>query len=107
MTTGWLIDDFNLDTSAAYWVNPLTEQFVNHFVYFLLMVASEGFSGGRSIGKFCTRTRAVRTDNAAFGWIDAFMRTIVRLIPIECLSIFWTTVWHDKWTNTRVVQQRH
>ncbi|MEX6690285.1 RDD family protein [Danxiaibacter flavus] len=65
----------------------------------------EGMCGGRTLGKLITRTRVVREDGAPFGWKDALLRSLCRVVPFEELSAFFGDgFWHDKWTKTKVVK---
>lgn len=64
----------------------------------------ESVFAGRTIGKFITRTKAIRQDGRGLTLKDAFLRTLVRLIPFEPFSGFTTLMWHDRWTKTQVVR---
>ena len=70
--------------------------------------AFEGATGGRSLGKYLTGTRAVRIDGARFTSRDAFARSLWRVVPFEAFSFFGSDVsgWHDTKTDTRVVDLR-
>lgn len=71
--------------------------------YYTLLEAS--FSG-RTFGKMITNTKAVHEDGTELGLIDCLKRSLIRLIPIEFVSIFFNEneMWHDSWTNTKVVK---
>ena len=72
-------------------------------VYFTVM---EGAAGGKTLGKYITKTRAVKEDGTAVSFKDAFLRTLCRLVPFEPLSIFGGRLWHDKWTKTTVIKEQ-
>lgn len=65
---------------------------------------------GKTIGKFITRTTAVRVDGGSLTLGDAFGRTLCRVIPFEPFSYLiggpFPVGWHDKWSNTRVIDDR-
>lgn len=64
----------------------------------------EGATKGRSVGKYITRTRAVRLDGSPIAWRDAFLRSLCRFIPFEPFSAFSARgPWHDRLTKTMVV----
>jgi uncharacterized RDD family membrane protein YckC len=67
---------------------------------------SEWVSHGRSVGKFITKTKAIRLDGNKFSLKDALLRSLIRLIPIEPFTAFSDRgPWHDRWTKTRVVKK--
>lgn len=73
------------------------------FVYYTVM---EGATNGKTIGKYLTRTRAVRNDgSSALGWDKAALRSLCRMIPFEPLSILFGNGigWHDSIPDTLVV----
>lgn len=69
-------------------------------LYYILI---EGLTGGRSVGKFVTGTRALTIDDEPINWQIAFKRNICRIVPFEVLSGFGTP-WHDSWSHTKVVK---
>jgi uncharacterized RDD family membrane protein YckC len=70
-----------------------------------LMSAIEFLGGGRSIGKFLTRTRAVNDDGTPITFKTALIRRLSRMVPFEAFSALGSpsAPWHDRWTNTRVI----
>ncbi len=75
----------------------------NYLIYYTLC---EKLFRGYTLGKLISGTRAIRQDGTPLRTRDAFMRTLVRLVPFEVLSGLGTLPWHDSWTGTRVVQAR-
>ena len=73
--------------------------------YYLL---TEELLNGKSLGKFVTRTRAVREDGEPVTFQDVFLRSLSRLVPFEQFSFLgnsnYVRGWHDKWTKTIVVE---
>ncbi|HMX41611.1 MAG TPA: RDD family protein [Saprospiraceae bacterium] len=74
------------------------------FVYYTVM---EGAMSGKTVGKYLTRTRAVRDDGSALGWDKAALRSLCRMIPFEPLSLLFGsgTGWHDSIPGTLVVEE--
>lgn len=72
-------------------------------LFVLYLTFMEGFCKGKTIGKMITGTKAVNeADGSNVSAKTAFLRTLCRLVPFEPLSAFGTP-WHDRWTNTLVV----
>lgn len=76
---------------------------VTFLVYFLV---SEKAFKGYTVGKLITGTRAVRADGKELTFKDALIRTLIRLIPLETVSAIAGQPWHDKWSNTIVINTR-
>jgi uncharacterized RDD family membrane protein YckC len=79
---------------------------VAYSVYLLYYLAFEGLSKGRTVGKWCTRTRVVNEDGTEINARTAFLRSLSRLVPFEAFSGFGGYPWHDRWTKTRVIKVR-
>lgn len=74
-------------------------------LYGLYMGAQETIFKGRSLGKFITGTRAVNFDGTTITGKTAFLRGLSRAVPFAVFSALSSpsNPWHDKWTNTLVV----
>jgi uncharacterized RDD family membrane protein YckC len=72
-----------------------------YIAYFTLI---EGATGGRTVGKFITGTKAVKEDGETITWNDALLRSLSRIVPFEPFSAFGGYPWHDRWTHTKVVK---
>ncbi|WP_295117569.1 RDD family protein [uncultured Chitinophaga sp.] len=83
----------------------VTTNFVGIIFFLLYYTVIEGATGGRSIGKFITGTKATTLNGEKLSWGDAFKRSLCRIVPFEAFSGFGTP-WHDKWTNTTVVKNK-
>lgn len=70
--------------------------------YYTLM---EGLTKGRTIGKLITRTQAVTFDGQPITFKLAFLRSLCRIVPFEAFSGFGSAPWHDRWTETTVVNK--
>ena len=72
-----------------------------YVVYYTLM---EGALEGKTLGKFVTRSRAVRDDDDPLTWQDALVRSLCRLIPFEAFSFLaGPRGWHNTISRTKVV----
>jgi uncharacterized RDD family membrane protein YckC len=75
---------------------------------FALKAAFETFTGGKTIAKFITRTRAVNEDGSRITAKTAVLRSLSRWVPFEVFSALGSPCypWHDRWTKTYVVDER-
>ena len=76
---------------------------VGIFNYIIYYGFCEKLFRGQTIGKFFTKTKAIRNDGEELTLKDAFLRSLCRLIPFEVFSGFGVP-WHDSLTNTMVVK---
>lgn len=70
--------------------------------YYTLM---EG-SGGKTLGKYITGTRAVTENGEPLTMGQAFTRSLCRLIPFEPFSFLFGRGWHDSLSKTMVIRDR-
>lgn len=84
--------------------NVIIDYAITYLLYIVYYTFCEGASGGRTIGKLVTRTKAVKEDNTSITWGDALKRTLCRIVPFETISGLGGYPWHDKWTNTKVIK---
>ena len=77
------------------------------FCYAAIRAMFEGITGGRSPGKYLTRTVAVRHNLTRLKWDDAFKRSFLRLLPFEMFSFLLPAqaFWHDSLSGTRVIRR--
>ncbi|HXB09635.1 MAG TPA: RDD family protein [Puia sp.] len=75
-----------------------------HLVYYTVFEAA---TGGKTLGKFITRTRAVNADGTRLTIQTALLRNLCRLIPFEPFSAFGkpSYPWHDSLSKTLVVDE--
>jgi len=67
----------------------------------------EGITG-KTFGKMLTKTKAVTLHGEPLNLKNAFLRSLCRLVPFEAFSAFGGgQMWHDKWTDTMVVQNKN
>ena len=76
--------------------------FVLFLLYYLLF---EFATGGRTLGKFVTGTKAVMADGSRIDFSTSLKRNAIRLVPFELFSYFGSPCepWHDRWTDTMVM----
>jgi len=75
---------------------------ISYLLYYTLL---EKIANGKTLGKLVTKTRAVRYDGTKLTFKNAFLRSLVRFVPLDGLVLLFSGApWHDEWTNTRVVK---
>lgn len=74
-------------------------------IYILYYLVTEVVTRGSSFGKLITRTRAVNEDGSMLSYKTAFLRSLARVVPFEVLSGLGIRPWHDRWTNTMIIQK--
>lgn len=90
---------------ANFWVIVLiyyVAYLVDRVLYYT--ICEKAFKG-RTLGKLCSGTRAIRNDGRELTFRDALLRSLCRLVPFEEFSGFGR-LWHDSWTNTQVIKAR-
>lgn len=78
---------------------------INILVFIAYYSLMEGLAGGRTIGKFITGTRVVKTNGENIGMKQAVIRSLSRLVPFEAISCAIGAFWHDRWSGTMVVKK--
>jgi uncharacterized RDD family membrane protein YckC len=68
----------------------------------------ETVTGGKTLGKYLTRTRAINDDGTRITGKTALLRCLSRLVPFEAFSALGNPSypWHDRWTKTVVIDER-
>jgi uncharacterized RDD family membrane protein YckC len=86
----------------------LLNSLVSLLLYGTIMGTTEALTRGRSLGKLITGTRAVNADGSPISIQTAFQRGLCRAVPLEAFSALGSPSypWHDKWTNTCVIDIR-
>lgn len=86
--------------------NPLMDRLYGMIFYAIFYSLTEGLGKGRTLGKLITKTKVVHRDGNQLVFKDYLIRSLSRIVPFEPFSALSGFPWHDKWTNTRVVQIR-
>lgn len=84
-------------------VNRFWDILITSIVYFTYALLMEYFTKGRTIGKYITGSKVVCIDGTQPTFNDYFIRNISRLVPFDVLSFLGENGWHDKWSETRVI----
>jgi uncharacterized RDD family membrane protein YckC len=76
-------------------------------LYTAYYTLAEALTGGKSLGKLITRTRAVTAEGQRMSLQAAFLRSLCRLIPFEPFSAFGkpSYPWHDRFSKTLVIDE--
>lgn len=69
-----------------------------YFSYFFLLEGATGCT----LGKLAMGTVVTRADGSPIDWNDAALRSLSRMVPFEVFSYRDGSLWHDRWTGTRV-----
>ncbi len=83
-----------------------------NWIYYLLALfyytICETIFDGKSLAKFITGTTVKRRDREEFGFKEAILRSLCRMIPFDALSFLGTDGkgWHDSITKTVVVDDK-
>jgi uncharacterized RDD family membrane protein YckC len=74
----------------------------------LIIAGFEAATGGKTIGKYITRTRAVTDEGVPIGPRKALLRFLARQVPFEAFSALGSPCypWHDRWTKTLVIDEK-
>jgi uncharacterized RDD family membrane protein YckC len=67
----------------------------------------ESLTGGKTLGKLATQTRAVNADGSRINFKTALLRSLSRMVPFDVFSALGdpSYPWHDRWTNTYVIDE--
>jgi len=76
---------------------------ITSLIYYSLF---EYLTDGKSIGKYITKTRAVKNDGTPMDFATTMTRTLCRLIPFDALSYLGNkkSGWHDRFSDTIVIK---
>lgn len=87
--------------------DPIQERIQGMIFYITYYLLMEGITGGQSLGKMVTKTRAVTQTGHRPEVMDVIARSFLRLIPFEPLSFFGhqPSGWHDRWSKTMVIDE--
>ena len=99
---------FSTDSVIAYKIlasinDRVLQWIIGTFHVFLYYFLSEYFLKGRTFGKMITGTRVVDVNGLPPSSWEYLLRTICRIIPLEAVSFLFNDGWHDKWSETKVV----
>src|SRR6478609_8566214 len=82
-------------------MNPILDRLMTLVLFATYVGIVEGVTGGKTLGKLITSTRAVYEDGTRIEFSTGFLRGLSRAVPFEAFSAFGGHPWHDRWTDTR------
>lgn len=92
-----VLEDENTITIFSYLLSFL--------IYFLYFSVFEYYSKGKTVGKYITKSRALREDGSIMSFSECALRSICRFIPFDRLSFVGSDRgWHDRFSKTMVVE---
>jgi uncharacterized RDD family membrane protein YckC len=105
-----VLEGFGVISGSEEWLEsmgPLEERVFYSLLLGLYYVLMEGLFG-RTIGKLVTGTKVIGLDGLHPGWGTIILRSLARLVPFEPFSFLASegSGWHDRWTDTRVIDLR-
>ena len=78
---------------------------LSYFTIFLYYSVFEYYSKGKTLGKYITKSRALREDGSVMKFSDCALRSVCRFIPFDRLSFLGSNRgWHDRFSKTMVVE---
>lgn len=84
-------------------INRFLDILITSLIYFMYTFLIEYFTKGRSIGKYITGSKVICIDGTEPTFNDYLIRNISRIVPFDALSFLGENGWHDKWSETRVI----
>lgn len=75
-------------------------------LYCLYYTFFESYYKGKTPGKWLTQTRVVTQYGHPMDGPTAFKRNFLRYNPLDALSFLAGLNWHDRWSNTIVINER-
>jgi uncharacterized RDD family membrane protein YckC len=89
-------------------VDPILDRIVSLILYAIVMFAIEAAFQGKSVGKLITGTKAVNVNGETPSFLQLIARNFIRAVPFNALSAFGRPCapWHDKWSNTYVIDEK-
>jgi len=90
-------EDLDNDTSVA--ISIIISYFFVYFSYFFFME----YYLGKTVAKYITGTKVISIDGNPPTPLQIVGRIFYRMVPFNSLSFFGENGWHDKWSETRVI----
>lgn len=89
------------ENESQWWIYVLI--YSGYLFYYTALEAATG----RTVGKLVTGTRVVDKNGKTPGTYTIFLRSLARLVPFEAFSFLGAPRgWHDRWTDTWVVEKK-
>lgn len=85
-------------------MNPILDFLITMLLHVIYYICLETLFGGRTIGKFITRTKVVLKDGTKPNIDVTLIRSLCRAIPFNAFSFLGDGPgWHDSLSDTRVI----
>ena len=89
-------------------MNGLVDRLFTALFLVVFYCTVESSLNGKTLGKFITKTRAVKLDGTKMDFNTVLKRSFSRIVPFEPFSFLGDdppTGWHDRWSDTKVVDE--
>lgn len=87
--------------------NMLWQILIGNFNYCLYYFLMENYLDGRTVAKYITGTKVISTDGTKPSTRQIIYRSLSRIVPFDGLSFLGENGWHDKWSETRVINLKN
>ncbi|MCC3216142.1 RDD family protein [Chryseobacterium sp. X308] len=87
--------------------NMLWQILIGNFNYCLYYFLMENYLDGRTVAKYITGTKVISTDGTQPSTQQIMYRSLSRIVPFDGLSFLGENGWHDKWSETRVINLKN
>lgn len=87
--------------------NMLWQILIGNFNYCLYYFLMENYLEGRTVAKYITGTKVISTDGTKPSTRQIMYRSLSRIVPFDGLSFLGENGWHDKWSETRVINLKN
>ncbi|MBE4947404.1 RDD family protein [Chryseobacterium culicis] len=87
--------------------NMLWQILIGNFNYCLYYFLMENYLDGRTVAKYITGTKVISTDGTKPSTRQIMYRSLSRIVPFDGLSFLGENGWHDKWSETRVINLKN
>lgn len=96
---GEVIGEEDIDNNTGVAISIIISYFFVFFSYFFFME----YYLGKTIAKYITGTKVISIDGNLPTPLQIVGRIFSRMVPFDSLSFFGENGWHDKWSETRVI----
>lgn len=103
-----VLEQFGIVTGWLDWLNGVSrlEDILFTAVLSLVYYISLESMFGRTLGKLVTGTKVITVEGTKPRFLQVVGRSLARIVPFEPFSFLGDGGWHDRWSDTRVVDLR-
>lgn len=93
------------------WSNSNSNRLEDYLFGFITTILYYTFfeftTGGKTVGKYVTKTRAITSDGQKMDFATVLARSCCRVVPFDAFSFLGDDAsgWHDKWSKTLVIKE--